>query len=139
MADYPLDHGKCEGIMASEMYKEKSYTKWVMGLPNPTGPVLKYKKYILARHAASSSPEPPATPGAGPSSPVPPTTPPPSPTPPGADPRLLRKLDRLERKVEALTELVRCLTTGEEPPSATDVTPDVTPEVPEASTLATLA
>ncbi len=56
--------------MASEVYKKKSYTKWVLGLPNPTGPVLNYKNCILARRAASSSPEPPATPGAGPSSPV---------------------------------------------------------------------
>ncbi len=125
--------------MASEVYKKKSYTKWVLGLSNPTGPVLKYKKYILARNAASSYPEPPATPGAGPSSPVPPTAPPPSPAPSGADPSLLRKLDRLERKVDALTELVRCLMTGEEPPSATEAPPDVTPEVPEASTLVTLA
>ena len=125
--------------MASEKYKNKSYTKWVIGLPNPTGPVLQYKKYIHARRAASSSPEPPATLGAGPSSPVPCTSPHPSPAPPGADPSLLRKLDRLERKVDALTELVRCLMTGEEPPSATDVTPDGTPEVPEASTIATLA
>ena len=114
-----------------------------MGLQNTTGPVLKYQKYILARRAGSSSPEPPATPGAGPSSRVPSTTAPSSSAPSGADPSLLNKLDRLERKMDILTELVRCLTTGEEPPSATDVTPDVTrnvtPEVPEASTLATLA
>ena len=125
--------------MAFEKYKNTSYNKWVMGLPNLTGPVLQYKKYILARRAAFSSPEPPATPGAGPSSLVPPTVPPPSPAPPGADPSLLRKLDRLERKVDALAELVRCFMKGEEPPSATDVTPDGTLEVPEASTLATLA
>ena len=130
MADYPLTHGDHKGIMAFEMYKNKSYTKWVMGLPNATGPVLKYQKYILARRAASSSPEPPATPGACLSSPLPPTAAPLSPSPSGADPSLLRKLDRLERKVGALTALVRCLTTGEEPPSATDVTPDVTPKVP---------
>ena len=41
--------------------------------------------------------------------------------------------------MDALTELVRCLMTGEEPPSATDVAPDVTPEAPEASALETLS
>ena len=111
MADYPLNYGEHNGLMASEVYKKKSYTKRVLGLPNPTGPVLKYKNYILARRAASSSSEPPATPGAGPSSPVLPTTALPSPVPFGADPSLLRKLDRLERKVDALTELVSCLMT----------------------------
>ncbi len=136
MADYPLNYGEHNGLMASEVYKKKSYTKWVLGLPTPTGPVFKFKKYFFARNAASSSPEPPAPPGASPSSPVPPTTPPPSPAPSGADSSLLHKLDHLERKVDAMTELVL---TGEEPPSATVVTPDVTPEVPEASTLATLA
>ncbi len=114
-----------------------------MGLPNPTGPVLKYKNYILARNAASSLPEPPATPGAGPSSPARPVTPgaaPPSPAPSMADPSLLRELDRLKRKVDALTELVRCLMTGKAPPSATEAPPVVTPEAPaEASALATLA
>ncbi len=85
----------------------------------------------------SPSPEPPATPGAGPSSPVLPTTAPPSPAPSGADPSLLRELDRLERKMDVLTELIRCLMTGEEPPFATEVTPDVNSEVPEASALAT--
>jgi hypothetical protein len=142
MADYPFTHGIHEGIMASEMYKKKSYVKWAMEQQNATGPVLKFQKYVLARRASSSSPEPPATPGAGPSSPAPPATPgaaPPSLEPSRADPSLLRKLDRLERKLDALTELVRCLMTGEEPPSATDVTPDGTPGVPEASTLATLA
>ena len=68
--------------MASEKYKSKSYTKWVMGLPNPTGPVLQYKKYILAHRASSSSPEPPATPGADFSSPVPPERPLPPRRPP---------------------------------------------------------
>ncbi len=52
---------------------------------------------------------------------------------------LLRKLDRLERKMDSLTELIRCLMTGGEPPSTADVTPDVTHKVPEASTLAILA
>ena len=123
MADYPFTHGKHEGIMASEMYKKKSYTKWAMEQENATGPVLIFQNYVLARRGASSSPEPPATPGAGSSSPVPPATPgvaPPSPAPPGAEPSLLRKLDRLERKVDALTELVRCLMTWEEPPSAAE-------------------
>ncbi len=98
MADYPLNFDKCEGIMASEIYQDKSYTKWVTGLPNATGPVLQYKKYILAHCAASSSPEPPASAGAGPSSPVPPATTGaalPSLAPSKADPTLLRKLDRL--------------------------------------------
>jgi len=139
MSNYPLNFGKCKGIMASETYKNTSYTKWVLGLPNATGPVLKYQKYILARRAASSSPEPPTTPGAAPSSPFPPAIPgatPPSPTPPGAD-EAIRKFDRLERKADALTELVRCLMTREEPPSATEVHPEVPPEVFEASVLAT--
>ena len=139
MADYPLNYGEHNGLMASEVYKKKTYIKWVMGLPNATGPALRFQKYILARRASSSSPEPPATPGAGPSSPEPLTTIPPSPTPSGADPSFLCKLERLERKVDALTALVRCLMTGEEPPSATDVTLDVIPEVPEASNLETLA
>ena len=105
-----------------------------MGLKNVTGPVLKYQKCILARRAASSSPEPPATPGAGPSSPAPPAAlgaVPLSPPPSGADLSLRRKLDLLERMVDALTELVWCLTTRYEPPSETYVIPDVTPEVPE--------
>ena len=143
MADYPFTHGKHKGIMASEMYKKESYVNWVIEQENATGPVLKFQKYVLARRAASSSPEPPATPGAGPSSPVPPTAPLSPPAPSKADPSLLRKLDRLERKVDALTELVRCLMTGEEPPSATE-SPSVSEvpsatEVPEASALATLA
>ena len=110
-----------------------------VGASKSDRPVLKYKNYILARRTASSSPESPATPGAGPSSPVSPTAPPSSPASSEADPSLLRKLDRLERKVDALTELVRRLMTGEEPPSATDVAPDVTPEAPEASALETLS
>ena len=77
-----------------------------MGLQNATGPVLKYQKYILARRVASSSPEPPATPGAGPSSPVPPATAPPSPATPRANLSLHSKLDRLERKVDAMAELI---------------------------------
>ncbi len=40
MADYPLNYAEHGGIMASEKYKNKSYTKCGMGIPNPTGPVL---------------------------------------------------------------------------------------------------
>ena len=105
-----------------------------------TGPLLKFQQYVAARRSASSSsPTPPTTPRAGPSSPAPLAAAPPSLSPSGADPALHRKLDRLERKMDALTELVRRLVTGEGPPSATDVPPDGTPDVLEASVLATLA
>jgi hypothetical protein len=138
MADYPFTHGNYEGIMASEMYNKKSYTKWATEQENATGSVLKFQKYFLARRDASSSPEPPASAGAGPSSPAPLATPgaaSPSLAPPGADPRIHRKLDRLERKVDGLTEIIRCLMAGEEAPFPTEVNPGVS----EPSALATLA
>ncbi len=104
--------------------------------PNPTGGLLEYKNYIVARQAASFSPEPPASPGPGPSSQEPPATPlvyrvaasasPGAGSPSlGADIILHRKLDRLERKVDTLTQLVRRLV-REEPQ---EVTPEVPPEV----------
>jgi hypothetical protein len=142
MEDFPLMYAKHGDIMASEKMKDKGYVKWVLKQENPTGPVLKFKNYVLSHRASLSSPEPPATPGSGPSSSAPPATTGAtslSQTPSAADPSLHRKLDRLERKVDALTELVRCLMTGEEPPSATESTPDVTREAPEPSALATLA
>ena len=61
--------------MASEKYKSKSYTRWVMRQPNPTRGLLEYESYIVARQAASSSPEPSASPGPEPSSQEPPATP----------------------------------------------------------------
>ena len=97
--------------MASEIYKKRSYTKWAMEQENATGPVLKFQKYVLGRRGASSSPEPPETRGASPYSHAPPATPDvvlPSPAPSGADPILHRKLDRLDRKVDALIELIQC-------------------------------
>jgi hypothetical protein len=77
-----------------------------------TGHVLKFQQYVAARRSASSSsPAPPAIPGAGPSSPVPPAVAPPSPATHGADMSLHRKLDRLERKIDAMAELIRRLMT----------------------------
>jgi len=75
IADYPFTHGNYEGIVASEMYNKRSYTKWAMEQENATGSVLKFQMYFLARRGASSSPEPPTSAGAGPSSPVPPAIP----------------------------------------------------------------
>ena len=121
--------------MASEKMKDKGYVKWIMKQENPTGPVLQFKKYILSHRSAETPTTPPV---AAPPFLMTPVAAPPSPVTPGADPSLLRKLDRLERKVDALTELVRCLMTGEEPPSATEATPAVTPAVPEPSALETL-
>ena len=132
MADYPLAHGEHKDIMASKMYKNKFYIKWVMGLSNSTGP-----SSSTGSTSSPAAPHPP--PRSHPRPPEPSTAAPPSPAPSGADPSLLRKLNRLERKLDALTVLARCLVTGEEPPSATDVNPGDTREVPEASTIATLA
>ena len=42
MADYPFTHGKYEGTMASVVYNNKSYVKWVMEKQDATGPVLKF-------------------------------------------------------------------------------------------------
>lgn len=137
--------------MASEKYKNKSYTKWVMRQPNPTGGLLEYKNYIVARQAASSSPQPPASPGTGLSSQEAPATSPVyqvaafaspgagSPSP-GVDLILHRKLDRLERKVDALAQLLRRLVRGEPQEVTPEVPPEVVPpQVPEPSALATLA
>ena len=79
------------------------------------------------------------TPNTAPPSPASNTAAPPSPATHAADLSLQEKIVLLERKVDAITELVRCRMTGEELPSATEAPPDVTLEVPEASTLETLA
>ena len=81
---------------------------------NATVPFLKFQKYVLTRRGASSSPEPPGSPGVGPSSPD-------TPRPPDLSLHLLRtpwddlslhrKLVRPEREVNALTELIPCLMT----------------------------
>jgi hypothetical protein len=39
---YTFAHGKCEGIMASEIYKKKSRTKWAMEQDNVDDPVLEF-------------------------------------------------------------------------------------------------
>ena len=149
--DFPLNYADHGGIMASEKYKNKSYTRWVMRQPNPTGGLLEFMNYIVSRQAATSSPEPPASPLQSPYSQEPPATPlvyqgatsasPGEGSPfPGADFSLHRKLDRLERKVDALTQLVRRLMRGEPQEVTPEVPPEVVPpQVPEPSALATLA
>ncbi len=95
-----------------------------MRQPNPTGGLLEYKNNIVARQAASSSPQLPASLGPSPSSQEPPATPlvyqvaasasPGAGSPShGVDLILNRKLDPLERKVDALVQLVRRLMRGE--------------------------
>jgi hypothetical protein len=73
------------------------------------GALLKFQQYVAARRSASCSPEPPATPLAGPPFQIPPIADPLYLPPPSVNMSLHLKLDRLERKVDVLTQLLRGL------------------------------
>ncbi len=89
------------------------------------GSILKFQKYVLARRSASFPLAPPAIRKAALPAPLPPTVAPPSPTTSSANFSFHRKLEHLERKVDALAKLIRCFMTGEEAPSGTGVIPKV--------------
>ncbi len=142
MADYPFTHGKYKGTMASEMYKKKSYTEWAMSQETSfDSPINKFKLYVEARRCTESrsSPVTPCTPV--------PTTPPhdtaveaaTSPEKPGADMRLHQKLNRMERKIDIITELLQGLLSTEHLATKFGEPSMVTLEDTEPSALATLS
>ncbi len=106
MIDYPFIHGKYQGIMASKMYKKTSYRNWAMEQDKLAGGLLKFQQYIIARRSGSSSTERPMTPNIAPPSPASNTAAPTYPATPSADLSLHDKMVLLERKVDALVELI---------------------------------
>ena len=139
MIDYPFTHGKYKGIMASEMFKKTSYRNWAMMQDKPTGGLLKFQQYAIARRSESSSTERPMTPNTAPPSPASNTAAPPSPATHAADLSLHDKMVLLERKVDALVELIQGLVAKEDPSATPEVPHSVPPEVPEPCALSTLA
>ena len=139
MIDYPFTHGKYQGIMASEMYKKTSYRKWAMEQDKPAGGLLTFQQYGIARRNESSSTERPMTPNTAPPSPASNTSAPPSPATSAADLSLHDKMVLLERKVDALVELIQGLVAKEDPSTTPEVPHSVPPEVPEPCALSTLA
>ncbi len=137
--DYPFTHGKYQGNMASEMYKKPHYINWVVVQDNPNGGLLKFQQYVMARRIESSSTEHPVTPNTAPPSPASNTAAPPSLATSAADLSLHAKMVLLERKVDALVELIEGLMAKEDPFATPDVPRNVPPEVPEPSALSTLA
>ena len=88
------------------MYKKTSYRKWAMEQDKPAGGLLKFQQYVIARRGESSSTERSMTPNTAPPSPASNTTAPTSPATPAADLSLHDKRVLLERKVDALVELI---------------------------------
>ncbi len=121
------------------MYTKSSYKKWAMEQDKPSGGLLKFQQYVIARRSESSSTERPVTPNTAPPSPASNTTAPPSPATHAADLCLHDKIAFLERKVGALVELIQGLVVAKEDPSATPEVPhNVPPDVPEPSALSTM-
>ncbi len=44
MVNYPFTHGKHKGIMASEMYNNESYSRWLAEKQDATDPILNFQK-----------------------------------------------------------------------------------------------
>ena len=93
----------------------------------------------MARRIESSSTERPMTPNTAPPSPISSTTAPPSPATSAADLSLHDKMVLLERKVDAVVELIQGLVAKEDPSATQEVPHNVPPEVPEPCDLSTLA
>ncbi len=120
------------------MYKKKSYIKWAMKQDKPTRGFLKFQQYVIACRSESSSTERPVTPNTAPLSLASNTTSPPSPATLAVDLSLHDKMVILERRVDALVELIQGLMAKEDHSATTEVPHNVPPEVPEPSVVSTM-
>ncbi len=105
----------------------------------PTGGLLKFQQYVIARRIESSSTESPMTLNTAPPSPASNTAAPPSPATYAADLSLHDKMVLLERKVDALVELIQGLEAKEDPSATPEVAHNVPPGISEPCALSTLA